>query len=110
MTLRSAREGLLEVTDTGIGIPSSALAHVFDRFYRVDDDRSRASGGVGLGLSIVKAICTAHGATIEVASTLGIGSRFRVRFPLADDSAMRSLPTAAPPLEPAPAGDPMKEG
>jgi heavy metal sensor kinase len=103
MTLRSGREGLLEITDTGLGIPGSALARIFDRFYRVDDDRSRDSGGVGLGLAIVKAICNAHGASIEVDSTLGIGSRFRVRFPLAEDAAVRALPTLSAPAAAAPA-------
>jgi two-component system phosphate regulon sensor histidine kinase PhoR len=109
MTLRSGSEGVLEITDTGIGIPGSALVHVFDRFYRVDDDRSRDSGGVGLGLSIVKAICTAHGATIEVDSTPGVGSRFRVRFPLAEDAAVGGLPMLSPPLAAVPADGTVRE-
>jgi two-component system phosphate regulon sensor histidine kinase PhoR len=109
MTLRSGRDALFEIRDTGIGIPSSALGHVFDRFYRVDDDRSRDSGGVGLGLSIVKAICAAHGASIEVDSTLGVGSRFRVRFPLADEASLRSLPTQSPAPAPAPAASSLRE-
>jgi heavy metal sensor kinase len=82
-TLKSGRQSVLEVRDTGIGIPHSALPNLFDRFFRVDDARSRDSGGVGLGLSIVKAICTAHGATIEVDSEIGSGSCFRIRFPAA---------------------------
>jgi signal transduction histidine kinase len=109
MTLRSGSEGVLEITDTGIGIPGSALVHVFDRFYRVDDDRSRDSGGVGLGLSIVKAICTAHGATLEVDSTPGVGSRFRVRFPLAEDAAVGGLPMLSPPLAAVPADGTVRE-
>lgn len=109
MTLRSGRDALFEIRDTGIGILSSALGHVFDRFYRVDDDRSRDSGGVGLGLSIVKAICAAHGASIEVDSTLGVGSRFRVRFPLADEASLRSLPTQSPAPAPAPAASSLRE-
>lgn len=72
---------LLEISDTGIGIPPSALPHVFDRFYRVDEARSRDDGGAGLGLSIVKSICSAHGAEINVESRLGIGSCFRIWFP-----------------------------
>jgi heavy metal sensor kinase len=72
---------VLEISDTGIGIPPSALPHVFDRFYRVDEARSREDGGAGLGLSIVKSICTAHGAEIDVQSDLRSGTTFRVRFP-----------------------------
>jgi heavy metal sensor kinase len=75
--------GLLEVFDSGIGIPAESLPHVFDRFYRVDAARSREDGGAGLGLSIVRSICSAHGAEIEVESTPGSGSRFRVKFPQA---------------------------
>jgi heavy metal sensor kinase len=71
---------LLEVRDTGIGIPAGAIAHVFDRFFRVDDARSREDGGAGLGLSIVKSICSAHGAEIEVDSQPGQGSCFRLKF------------------------------
>jgi heavy metal sensor kinase len=76
-----ASGSVLEVTDTGIGIPATSIAHVFDRFYRVDEARSREDGGAGIGLSIVKSICTAHGAEIDVKSLLGAGSSFRVRFP-----------------------------
>lgn len=74
---------VLDITDTGIGIPAEALPHVFKRFYRVDGSRSRDQGGAGLGLSIVKSICAAHGALIEVTSTPGSGSTFRIRQPLA---------------------------
>jgi heavy metal sensor kinase len=72
---------LLEVIDTGIGIPKASLPLVFDRFYRADEARSRDDGGAGLGLSIVKSICSMHRADIEVSSQLGEGSCFRVRFP-----------------------------
>ena len=74
-------QALLEVIDTGIGIPKASLPLVFDRFYRADEARSRDDGGAGLGLSIVKSICAMHGADIEVSSQLGEGSSFRVRFP-----------------------------
>jgi len=74
---------VLDVADDGIGIPSEALPHVFKRFFRVDGSRSRDQGGAGLGLSIVKSICDAHGARVEVSSTPGQGSRFRIRQPLA---------------------------
>ena len=74
----------LEVEDNGIGIPPEALPHVFDRFFRVDKARShRDPGGAGLGLSIVKSICTAHGADIKVHSTPGQGSCFQLDLPLA---------------------------
>lgn len=79
---READKALLEVSDNGVGIPTTAIPHVFERFYRVDKARSRASGGAGLGLSIVKAICTAHGGEISVASEEGQGSCFRVELPL----------------------------
>jgi len=76
---------LLEVRDTGVGIPQDALPHVFERFFRADEARTRegdtAEGGTGLGLAIVRSICTAHGADVEVESTPGAGSCFRVRFP-----------------------------
>ena len=67
---------LIEVTDTGVGIPENQLKHVFDRFYRVDSNRSRDEGGTGLGLSIVKHIIEAHHQTINVRSTVGVGSTF----------------------------------
>lgn len=88
--LKIAREegaAVLDVVDDGIGIPADALPHVFKRFFRVDGSRSRehGAGGAGLGLSIVKSICDAHGARVEVSSTPGQGSRFRVRQPLATE-------------------------
>ena len=72
---------VLEVSDTGIGIPPEAVPHVFERFYRVERSRSREQGGAGLGLSIVKSICAAHGAAVEVESAPDQGSRFCIRFP-----------------------------
>jgi heavy metal sensor kinase len=72
---------VLEVRDTGIGIPAAALPQVFERFFRVDEARSREYGGAGLGLSIAKSICSAHGAQIEVESAVGSGSCFRLVFP-----------------------------
>jgi heavy metal sensor kinase len=84
VSLRTAADdagSLLEVADTGIGIRPSMLPHIFDRFFRVDEARSRDDGGAGLGLAIVKSICSAHGAEIDVQSRVEFGSRFRVRFP-----------------------------
>jgi heavy metal sensor kinase len=86
---------ILEVADTGLGIPAEALPHVFERFYRADRARSRESGGSGLGLAIAKAICTAHGAQISVASTEGVGSCVRVEMPLANAEAGQTLDLAA---------------
>lgn len=78
---------VLEVSDTGIGIPAEALPHVFERFYRVDRARSRPMGGAGLGLSIVKSICAAHEGRVSVESSEGKGSRFAVELPLANGQA-----------------------
>jgi heavy metal sensor kinase len=72
----------LAVRDTGIGIPDTELPHVFERFYRVDESRSRDAGGTGLGLSIAKWIAERHHASLEAESVVGQGSVFRIRFPL----------------------------
>ncbi len=75
-------QALLEVSDSGIGIPPEALPRIFERFYRVDKGRAREEGGTGLGLAIVKHVAQAHGGQIDVESRLGKGSTFRVRLPL----------------------------
>ncbi len=82
-TSTDTSHAVLEIADTGIGIPADALPRVFERFFRVDKARARAMGGAGIGLSIVKAICAAHGGQVEVASEEGRGSRFKVILPLA---------------------------
>jgi heavy metal sensor kinase len=80
-TAADPKGAVLEVSDTGIGIPPESIQRVFERFFRVDEARSREDGGAGLGLSIVKSICAVHGAEIDVESRLQAGSSFRVRFP-----------------------------
>ena len=76
------RHAVLEVEDTGIGIPPDALPHVFERFYRVDKTRSAEAQSAGLGLAIVKSICAAHGAEVAGFSAPNSGSRFTITFPL----------------------------
>ncbi|MGA9672588.1 MAG: heavy metal sensor histidine kinase [Terracidiphilus sp.] len=71
----------IDVSDTGVGIPAQALPRVFDRFFRVDTSRSKASGGTGLGLAIVQGILTLHGGSAEIASELGRGTRVILRMP-----------------------------
>lgn len=72
----------ISISDTGMGIPQKDLAHIFDRFYRVDRARARTTGGSGLGLSIAKQIATLHGGDILVASDVNVGSTFTVKLPL----------------------------
>ena len=81
---RQEDNAILQVTDTGVGIPPDALSHVFERFYRVDKARSRKSGGSGLGLSIVKNMVERNQGTINVTSQEGNGSVFTVTFPIFD--------------------------
>jgi two-component system sensor histidine kinase BaeS len=77
-------EGYVEVsvTDTGEGIPPEDLPNIFERFYRVDKSRTRATGGSGLGLTIAKRLIEAHGCTIKAHSELGKGSRFTFTLPV----------------------------
>ncbi|ALG07958.1 sensor histidine kinase [Kibdelosporangium phytohabitans] len=81
-TLESRGRVVLEVIDEGPGIPLEAAPYVFDRFYRVDEARSRRRGGTGLGLAITAAILEAHGGRVELRTAAGEGARFTVLLPL----------------------------
>lgn len=82
-TLEKDGSAQLTVQDDGIGIPSEAVAKIFDRFYRADESRARATGGTGLGLSIAKWIAERHGGHMEVLSRENIGTRVSMVFPAA---------------------------
>jgi two-component system OmpR family sensor kinase len=81
-TLESRGRVVLEVIDEGPGVPLSAAPNIFDRFYRVDEARSRRRGGTGLGLAITAAILEAHGGRVELRTAPGEGARFTVLMPL----------------------------
>lgn len=84
IAVRAREEGgacVVEVSDTGDGIPEDQLPYIYDRFYRGDGSRTRTSGGTGLGLSIVQAIVHRHGGTIQAFSRIGEGTTFRVTIP-----------------------------
>jgi signal transduction histidine kinase len=70
------------VEDHGLGIPAEELPHIFDRFYRGDPSRNRATGGFGLGLAIAKALVEAYGGSIRAESTPGAGTRMTVELPI----------------------------
>ena len=71
----------LEVADNGIGIGEEHLPHIFERFYRIDKGRSKAAGGTGLGLAVVRDLTELHGGTVTVESRVKKGSTFTVRIP-----------------------------
>jgi signal transduction histidine kinase len=87
ITVAAAKQGdwvEVSVSDTGEGIPAGDLPNIFERFYRVDRSRARATGGSGLGLTIARRLVEAHGGTITVQSELGKGSRFSFTLPIAE--------------------------
>ena len=100
VTIRPAGDLVeLAVTDQGRGIPESEQPRVFERFYRVDPARSRATGGTGLGLAIVNHICTNHGGEVTVWSQPGQGSTFTLRLPAAHHPRGPVREAAADPQE-----------
>ncbi len=87
-TDEAGQNQIIRVSDTGAGIPADHLPRVFERFYRVDQARSREAGGTGLGLAIVKHLARAHGGEAYVTSETGVGSEFSVKLP---ESVPRAL-------------------
>lgn len=83
-----AGDVVIEVADTGTGIPAGDLRHVFDRFWRAEKSRSRRTGGSGLGLAIVRKLAEAHGGTASATSTEGEGSAFTLRLPAGGPDGM----------------------
>ncbi|MFV8835197.1 phosphate regulon sensor histidine kinase PhoR [Aquisalimonas sp.] len=92
---RDGDSACLDVVDSGIGIPQKHIPRLTERFYRVDDGRSRDRGGTGLGLSIVRHALQRHDATLEIHSRPGEGSTFRCRFPAERIIDMRNQRSAA---------------
>jgi len=80
---RSEGEAIIRVIDSGTGIPAEEIPRIFERFYRVDVSRSRATGGAGLGLPIVRQLVAAHGGRVWAESEVGVGSAFSFTLPLA---------------------------
>jgi signal transduction histidine kinase len=85
--MRDGDEAVIAVRDTGMGIPAEEQSRLFDRFFRSERAAAQAVPGVGLGLTIVKAIVEGHGGRVEVDSEVGVGTTFKVRLPLSANKA-----------------------
>ncbi len=83
----SAEETLIEVQDTGVGIPQEDLSKIFDRFHQVRGNESNRNQGVGIGLALAKELVEQHGDKLEVESVVGQGTTFRIRLPLDTEKA-----------------------
>ncbi|CAM2794935.1 PAS domain-containing hybrid sensor histidine kinase/response regulator [Janthinobacterium lividum] len=95
--LRDGNEALIEVKDSGVGIPAESLATVFDMFTQVGQNMGRAQGGLGIGLSLVRRLAELHGGSATAASPgAGLGSTFSVRLPLLEEEAKAPAVLAAP--------------
>ncbi len=97
ITLRLRREQdgvLLAVIDQGMGIDATDLPHIFTPFFRADRSRTRKTGGVGLGLTLVRRIVSAHGGSVDVKSVVGQGTEMRVRLPASGTRAQQTKTTA----------------
>jgi two-component system OmpR family sensor kinase len=90
---------VLEVADSGPGVPAEEADRIFERFYRTDRSRTRSKGGVGLGLAIVRSVVEAHGGVVGYSARPGGGSVFRVTLPLASAAAEGASPDRATPVE-----------
>src|SRR6202011_3713818 len=85
----------VRVVDTGPGISAEHVPNLFERFYRVDSSRARATGGAGIGLAVVKQLVEAHGGMVGVRSVVGAGTTFSFTLPLAPPGADPRLPSGA---------------
>ncbi len=88
---RQGSDALLDVIDTGEGIPADKMDQVFDRFVRADIARSRSMGGAGLGLAIAKSLVEAHGGNLSIVSKVGEGTRVTIRLPLTEHSRIDQI-------------------
>jgi two-component system sensor histidine kinase SenX3 len=101
---RSLRDGQVQiaVTDRGVGIAPEHTERVFERFFRIDQARSRATGGTGLGLAIVKHVAANHGGTATVWSRPGTGSTFTIALPVLGPTGPESTSDAGDHISPDP--------
>jgi signal transduction histidine kinase len=98
ITVRLGREGklaVIEIEDTGIGIPQQSLPHIFDRFHQVDGSTTRKYQGVGIGLALARDLAQQHGGRLTARSQLGRGTTFRIELPI-DESRPAAAPAVAP--------------